>query len=346
MKFDVTSTSVRDFADRVVKAHAGIDKPQALEIAAHGFGYRNFDTLSGVLKKAAPAAKPKSEPFQLSKPVPLWIEGFVCDNDYAVFEWVAVLLTEAFLARVVSCRDLCVESGLLHLSVNIAPTDWHCDKESVVHDWQLYVSPTRFWFRGHPKHASFAVETRAVYFEDLLKLLKSQTEEDKSFGWIRGELYKDSSSAQRLFESIRELAAEVAPAFPVLFELDPQTKEATGVVAPFCSHRCRAASRQFSAHAEGTSVAGDFGFAPECEGCGEEIFGERNGSVRLHDWVIGEECEDGFSVFVDDRQLSYRPTPSAAKAYALDIIARLEADGDYRLNDKPAGFLPPALKKG
>lgn len=344
MKFDVTSTSVREFADRVVKVHSGIDKPQALEIAAHGFGYRNFDTLSGVLKKVGPAAKPQSVPFQLSEPVPLWIEGFVCDNEYAAFEWATVMLTEAFLARALKYRDLCVETGLLHLSVDDTPTDWYCDPESVIHDWQLYVDQTRFWFRGHPKHASFAVESRAVRFDDLFKLLKSPTDEDNSFRWIHGELYKDSSSAQRLFESIREQAAKVATAFPVLFELDPQTKEATGTVAPFCSNRCRAASRQFSAHAEGTSEAGDFGFAPECEGCGEEIFDERSGSVRQHDWAIGEECEDGFSVFVDDRQLSYRPTPSAAKAYALDIIARLEADGDYRLNDKPAGFLPRALK--
>lgn len=68
-----------------------------------------------------------------------------------------------------------------------------------------------------------------------------------------------------------------------------------------------------------------------------------NGAVGEHDWAIGIKCEDGYAVFVDDRQLSYRPTQPAAKAYALEIIARLQADGDYRLNDKPQGFLPPGL---
>lgn len=65
--------------------------------------------------------------------------------------------------------------------------------------------------------------------------------------------------------------------------------------------------------------------------------------VGRHDWGVGAKCEDGYPVFVDDRQLSYRPTPLAAKAYALEIIARLRADGDYRLNDRPQGFLPPEL---
>ena len=132
---------------------------------------------------------------------------------------------------------------------------------------------------------------------------------------------------------------------PVLYELDPQTQEATGTVAPFCSVRCRAASQPFSVHAEGTSTSGDFGFAPQCENCGGEIFVERSGSVRLHEWAIGDECEDGFMVFVDDRPLSYRPTPATAWALALSVIARLEADGDYRLNDKPAGCMPPAPKQ-
>jgi len=358
MKFDVTSASVREFADRVVSAHPGIDKPQALELAAHGFGYRNFDTLSGVLKKAGPGSKPMSEPFKLDKHIPLWVEGFVCDNEYAVFEWAKVVLTEAFLARVLKYRSLCGEAELLHLAVDDSPTEWYRDEESVIHDWQLFVNPTRFWFRGHPKHASFAVETRAVYFDDLFKLLKTPTEEDKSFRWIGGELYKDHTNAQRLCESIHEHDAEACgeltgaqkaevPAqssFPVLYDLDPGTKEATGTVAFYCCNRCRASSRPFSMASEGTSEIGDFGFVPQCEGCGEEVFSERKGSVRRHDWAIGEECEDGFPVYVDDRQLSYRPTPTTAKNYALEIIARLEADDDYRLNDKPAGFLPPPLK--
>lgn len=67
------------------------------------------------------------------------------------------------------------------------------------------------------------------------------------------------------------------------------------------------------------------------------------GSIGKHDWVVGEKCEEGFAVFVDDRQLSYRSNPESARRYALEIIDRLLVDGDYRLNDKPAGWLPPPL---
>ena len=65
------------------------------------------------------------------------------------------------------------------------------------------------------------------------------------------------------------------------------------------------------------------------------------GEVGKHDWCIGAPCEDGHPVFVDDRQLSYHATPELAKELALRVIADLQADGDYRLNDKPQGFLPP-----
>lgn len=69
-----------------------------------------------------------------------------------------------------------------------------------------------------------------------------------------------------------------------------------------------------------------------------------HGEYKGHDWTLGKECEDGVLVFVDDVQLSYRPTREAAKQLAFDVIERIIADGDYRLYDKPNGFMPPALK--
>ena len=205
MHFDINSKSIRQFADRVVKAHPDLDKPRALEIAAHGFGYRNFDTLSGLLKDVAPKAKSNPVPFKLDKSVDLWVEGFVCDNDAFLFDWLQVELTPDFLANLLKRRDLCEEQRLLHVSEDESPTDWSTDDDlAVIHDWQLYVSATRFWFRGHPKHCSFAVESRAVYFEDLLKQLNHEADDDESFRWIEGALYKDSTSAQGLYDVIQE----------------------------------------------------------------------------------------------------------------------------------------------
>lgn len=72
----------------------------------------------------------------------------------------------------------------------------------------------------------------------------------------------------------------------------------------------------------------------------------RSGHIGIHDWALGDSCEDGIPVFVDDRQLAYRGTLEAARDYAFNVIARLQADGNYRLCDKPAGFLPPPLPAG
>lgn len=68
-----------------------------------------------------------------------------------------------------------------------------------------------------------------------------------------------------------------------------------------------------------------------------------SGEDGRHDWCIGTGCESGFLAFVDDRPLGYRATPRAARDLALQVIARCRADGDYRLNDRPAGFSPPPL---
>ena len=65
-------------------------------------------------------------------------------------------------------------------------------------------------------------------------------------------------------------------AFPVLFELDKETGEATGTVMPFCSEKCRDACggtgySGFARSSEGSSRFGDFGYDPQCEQCGEDI---------------------------------------------------------------------------
>lgn len=71
-----------------------------------------------------------------------------------------------------------------------------------------------------------------------------------------------------------------------------------------------------------------------------EMESDHKGSIGKHDWCLGGQCEDGFPVFVDDRQLACRSSIKQGREYALNVIERLVADGDYRLNDKPAGFLP------
>ncbi|HIH2745412.1 TPA: hypothetical protein ACYLN4_001092 [Burkholderia lata] len=64
--------------------------------------------------------------------------------------------------------------------------------------------------------------------------------------------------------------------FPVLFEIDPDSNEATGTVMTFCSPACRdacggTAYPGFRKAKEGTSRLSDFGYDPQCEQCGVNI---------------------------------------------------------------------------
>ena len=67
---------------------------------------------------------------------------------------------------------------------------------------------------------------------------------------------------------------EEGNAFPVLFQVDPQSKEATGTVMPFCSPACREAAGMNHGLGEtrqGESTSSDFGYTVHCEQCGKEV---------------------------------------------------------------------------
>lgn len=67
---------------------------------------------------------------------------------------------------------------------------------------------------------------------------------------------------------------EEGNAFPVLFQIDPQSKEATGTVMPFCSPACREAAgtnHGLGETRQGESTSSDFGYTVHCEQCGKEV---------------------------------------------------------------------------
>lgn len=66
------------------------------------------------------------------------------------------------------------------------------------------------------------------------------------------------------------------------------------------------------------------------------------GTVGKHIWHIRRNKE-GWQVVVDNRDLEIREKRNEATAYALEIIHRLQQDGDYLLSDRSIGFLPPPI---
>jgi hypothetical protein len=90
---------------------------------------------------------------------------------------------------------------------------------------------------------------------------------------------------------------------PVLFELDPDTNEATGTIIPFCSISCRDACagtqyEGFAKSATGTDSITPFWFDPQCERCGLDI------KTALAEQAQPRRGEVGF----------YRPDPSGPKS--------------------------------
>lgn len=73
---------------------------------------------------------------------------------------------------------------------------------------------------------------------------------------------------------------------PCIFAVDPDTKEANGAVAPFCTEGCRNKAGGehypgFKAASLGISHLADFGYTPHCEECGNEII-----EMKTQGWSI------------------------------------------------------------
>lgn len=211
MQIELTSKSVRDMAARVVKTHPDMTKPKVLEVLAHAFGHRNFDTLSGLLKTEAlqplDPAKPDTLPeiSALKFPVTLWLECQVMADRYGP-RWARLVLTQTFLETVLELQARCRQWNSRVITEEGRPDEWDeyagHNRYFNMRDSQLCVSQERFWFQAHPKHCTYYVETRAVYISDLLDLLKAGSGGQEDFCWAGGELYRDSGSVLDLFDTL------------------------------------------------------------------------------------------------------------------------------------------------
>lgn len=171
MDITITSKSARVLAERL-RHKVGPEQlsvSKAYEALAHTLGHKNWDTLSGVLAneeiKPEPALRPGLKE--------LFVLAFSCDENCDSPDWARVDLSTGFLERVFGLAKLCKDQGLEHVSVTDQPNYWHDPSHLNVRDESLYVSERSFWFRGHPKHCDYAVETRSVPLDDLRALLRT-----------------------------------------------------------------------------------------------------------------------------------------------------------------------------
>lgn len=196
------------------------------------------------------------------------------------------------------------------------------------------MSPERFAAEVEGTHSQKLVEKLAARFSGPVGVLML----GELIGWA--DSFSDQANAVKLAE--RTEPATTMAEYRALLERW-RAADGTAKSSDVTDAIRAAAITEVEAVAEALRMS-PFGLDAEGRFAERNLERENNrGAIGIHDWVIGEKCEEGFAVFVDDRQLSYRSDPEKARKYALGIIDRLIADGDYRLNDKPAGWLPPHL---
>lgn len=181
MKVELNEQKVRTMATRLREAlgRDQLGQGRALETLAAVFGFKNWDLLSGMLKREATPA------FVLAAPVTLYLEAFSTGPDSwsSDPDWAMVVIDQAFIDQLLALQALCQERELGHVAAFGDPT-WqgeHRDNEDADEDadetpvsmdsGHLYVSAHSWWFHAVPRHASYAIETRLLDINVLLDAL-------------------------------------------------------------------------------------------------------------------------------------------------------------------------------
>ena len=183
-------------------------------------------------------------------------------------------------------------------------------------------------------------QTQSLTRDTVVEIIRSELDKE---GWETLDASRHTAVARLLFDSfvgIKEAFVYVSHGDGYNYSISGDYSSegnnvlAAGVLVPVDADEetIREITRQFAARAL-DRIYGTYAM--------RLLVGPIQGEVGKHDWCLGDWLRDGCTVFVDDRQLKACASPDLARAYALDVIADLQADGDYRLNDKPQGFLPP-----
>ncbi|MGY6251812.1 hypothetical protein ACXIVK_00010 [Paraburkholderia caledonica] len=139
--------------------------------------------------------------------------------------------------------------------------------------------------------------------------------------------------------------------FPVLFEIDPESNEATGTVMPFCSSACCTACGGekypgFRKAKEGTSHLSDFGYDPQCEECGgdiKSILGLSETPPKLPDVYLMVNAFN--ALLAADKTLSNVEVGAILDRKVLNAVSRHDPQNPGRVRSTPAeGILAAALK--
>lgn len=174
MDINVNIENARELVSRI---RAGADiaefkQSNAYEALAHLANQKNWDTLSGLLKAEQAA---RNERLLLAGTgFTAFVKAFSCDEYGESPDWARIRFSQKMTLRVLELMDLVKAQELEHVAISYGVDYWHNDKDLRISYEDLYVSRERVWFRGLPKHADYAVETRSFDFVNALNTVRSE----------------------------------------------------------------------------------------------------------------------------------------------------------------------------
>jgi hypothetical protein len=173
MDFQITKNNVRDIVSRLRQALGAesVSQSNAFEAFAKALGLKNWDTLSGLLKREGEPASAAAPAYQLAAPVEVYVDAYACDYYGEGPSWAKVDLSQQFLDEVLRMQRICKEQGVDMVTKSWAPEKWEQEERLRLENDDLYVTAESWWFRARPKHADYAVETRSVDIANMLALL-------------------------------------------------------------------------------------------------------------------------------------------------------------------------------
>lgn len=214
MEIQVNEDSVRAMVERL-RASLGkghLAQSKAYEALAHTLGYRNWDTLSAKLGEAK-SATPPAALNRLAQPLTVYVSVRACSEWGDSPTWASFELSDELLAEMLKRTEQVKAEDWAHLVKRVWCVNWHDPDEMYSIDSEmLYIDNDSFWYKGLYRHSADAVETRAVYFKELLAALESKkSSDDFYFEGDKLVVARYGDNVQEFVDELREAGALSAP---------------------------------------------------------------------------------------------------------------------------------------
>lgn len=138
------------------------------------------------------------------------------DSEYHP-DWAVIEVTPEFVARITRMRTICERELLAGVIAICGPDEWGGGDKCTVLGEMLVVEKDLFYFRAHPRHADYEIETANVGIDTFLDAVTDPAGKvPDEWAWHEGRLYVtegvSNASLAYLVESFEETQASCASA--------------------------------------------------------------------------------------------------------------------------------------